>query len=503
MCAVSVRGLVAAVVASGCFFVTGCGGGAPVTVPNATSPIGHDGSGSSPIQHVVMIVQENRSFDNLFAGFPGANGQLYGLAKRRVNRKWVDQRVALVEQPLVPHPHEDIGHCYYSFTTAFHGGKMDGFDYEPLGTCDRGWSGARYNKLYPYMYVNPTDIAPYWDMAEQYVLADAMFQTQGSGSFTAHQDLIRGGTALGGTYGSAPSLIDTPDGQPWGCDASSGVVTDLISTSLKWEKNGGPYPCTNKFSYGSSNYDTLATLMDDVGVSWKYYTPCFSGSPPGGGCPKKRCNDCSGASLNAFDAIYSVRNGPEWGTNVSMPETNVLTDIANGALPAVSWVIPEDDDDDHLGEKTDNGPEWVASVVNAIGQSSYWNSTAIVILWDDWGGLYDHVAPPAVVKSGDGRDDQGGLGFRVPMIVVSPYAREGSGSGGYISHTQYEFGSILKYIEINFGLGSLGTTDERATSIGDVFNYNQQPRQFQVIPSALDAKYFQAHSGKLQHGDPE
>lgn len=501
MYAAIVRGLVPALVAGGVLLVIGCGGGAPLAGPNAVSLVGHHGSGGSPIQHVVIIVQENRTFDNLFAGFPGANGQLYGLAKMKVSGKWIDKKVALVEQPLLPNPNTDIGHCYYSFTTSFRGGKMDGFDYEPLNYCPGVGTGAKYNKNYPYMYVNPADIAPYWDMAEQYVLADAMFQTQGSGSFTAHQDLIRGGTALGGTYGSSPSLIDTPDGWPWGCDANKVVVTNLISTSLKWQSRKGPFPCTNKFPYGSSSYNTIATLMDNAGVSWKYYTPCFSKSD---GCtPDSKCPDCAGDLLNAFDVIYSVRYGPEWGTNVSMPETNIFTDVSNGTLPAVSWVIPEDDNNDHLGEKEDNGPEWVASVVNAIGQSSYWGSTAIVILWDDWGGLYDHVVPPRVVKTGNGRDDQGGLGFRVPTIVVSPYARKGSGSGGYISHTQYEFGSILKYIEDNFVLGSLGTTDTRAASIGDVFNYNQQPRQFQTIPSSLDVKYFEAHSGKPQHGDPE
>jgi phospholipase C len=228
------------------------------------------------------------------------------------------------------------------------------------------------------------------------------------------------------------------------------------------------------------------------------------GSPSGGDCPgSQRCKTCAGALLNAFDVIDPVRYGTEWGTNVSMPETNIFTDVSDGTLPAVSWVIPEDDNSDHLGEPEDNGPEWVASVVNAVGQSSYWNSTAIVILWDDWGGLYDHAAPACLSKS-QCRDDQGGLGFRVPTIVVSPYAKLGKSSqAGYISHTQYEFGSILKYVEDNFNLGSLGTTDARATSIGDVFNYNQKPRAFTVIPSVLDAKYFITHAKRISHGDPE
>jgi phospholipase C len=475
-----------------------CGGaGSPPTLPNSLDLQRH--SGSSPVQHVIIVVQENRSFDNFFAGFPGAHGALRGKEKVKKNGKYVEKWVKLKEQDLLPKPKDpDIGHCYSSFMTAYDGGKMDGFNLEPLNYCPRGGGGGTPAKVYPYQYVNPTQIAPYWDMAEQYVLADAMYQTQGSGSFTAHQDLIRGGTALAGPYGSSSSLIDTPDGEPWGCDAHSNVVTDLITISLKWGNNNGPYPCTKEFPYsGSANYNTLGDLLDAAGVNWRYYSPCFEDSDTPG-CKGNTCTGCSGALLNAFDVIWPVRNGPEWGTNVSMPETNIFSDISGGTLPAVSWVIPEDNNSDHLAEPEDNGPAWVASVVNAVGQSSYWNSTAIVILWDDWGGLYDHASPSFL------RDDQGGLGFRVPMIVVSPYAKLGQSSqGGYISHTQYEFGSILKYVENNFGLGSLGTTDARATSIGNVFNYNQQPRSFTVIPSAHDARYFITHRETASHGDPE
>jgi phospholipase C len=106
-----------------------------------------------------------------------------------------------------------------------------------------------------------------------------------------------------------------------------------------------------------------------------------------------------------------------------------------------------------------------------------------VVLWDDWGGFYDHVPPPCLYNS-QCRDNQGGLGFRVPMIIVSPYVK------AHVEHTQYEFGSILKYIEDNWDLGSLGTTDQRATSIGNVFNYSQKPRKFKVIPAALPLSFF-------------
>ena len=107
---------------------------------------------------------------------------------------------------------------------------------------------------------------------------------------------------------------------------------------------------------------------------------------------------------------------------------------------------PEDDADDHPDEKVDDGPAWVASVVNAIGKSAYWKSSVVVVIWDDWGGFYDNAVPQQF------DDAQGGLGFRVPMMVISPYAIAGGGKGGSIAHTQYEFGSILKYIEQNWNL---------------------------------------------------
>jgi phospholipase C len=181
-----------------------------------------------------------------------------------------------------------------------------------------------------------------------------------------------------------------------------------------------------------------------------------------------------------------------------MPETKIFTDIADGMLPAVSWVIPEDNEDDHPGEKVDNGPSWVASVVDAIGESTYWDSTAIFVIWDDWGGFYDNAVPQQF------KDNLGGLGFRVPCLVVSPYAIAGQSSqGGYISHTQYEFGSILRYVEDNFGLGRLNTTDARAASIGDVFNYAQSPRAFKEINSRYSIQFFERQRASVQSGDPE
>ncbi len=238
-------------------------------------------------------------------------------------------------------------------------------------------------------------------------------------------------------------------------------------------QNKGPFPCSNKFpDYGSDGYKTLRDLLDAKKISWRYYAPQFSKVQPNG-------------MWNAFDVIAPVRYGPEWSANISSPETNVLSDISGGKLAGMSWVIPDAQNSDHPAYATkDTGPSWVASVVNAVGQSKYWKSTVVIVVWDDWGGFYDPVPPPAP-------DDKGGPGFRVAMLVVSPYVKAGSGSkGGYISNTVYEFGSIIRFIEDVWGLGRLGTTDSTAASIGDMFDFQQSPRKFSKIPAAHDARFF-------------
>lgn len=484
--------------------LTACGGSGGGSGLWQAMPLVKHRSGSSPIKHIVIIVQENRSFDDFFAMFPGAHGATRGKEKVKRGGKFVDKWVTLKSVPLLQG--NDLQHCHSAFETDYDGGKMDGFNREGKGVCPHGQPAGHE----PYQYVQKSDIEPYWDIADQWVLADETFQTQSSGSFTAHQDLIRGGTCITSANScnltspdsSTLSLVDNPTNFPWGCDAPSGVTTSTINDKWQVSKGTGPFPCTKAFpDYGSGGYPTLADLLDQAGVKWKYYTPCFSSADQKNCSPSSDCDvnaGCAGGTLDAFDVIWSVRNSSAWGKKVVWPETKILNDVTNNTLPPVSWVIPNDADSDHPGEKCgcDDGPSWVASVVNAVGESSYWKSSVIVVLWDDWGGFYDNVPPPI-------HDGWGGLGFRVPMMILSPYAIAGSGSGGYISHTQYEFGSILKFIENNWSLGSLGTTDTRANSIDDVFNYSQTPRKFNSISSKHDARYFLSEPQLPQHGDPQ
>jgi phospholipase C len=454
--------------------LTACNGGAtssslgarPYLLPNSGS-----GSGS-PIEHIVLIIQENRSFNNLFATFPGATGTTVG--EERVNGR--TKQITLSEKRL--RDKTDLVHAYTGFLTAYNRGKMNGFN-----QIRQAGSGSLEGRE-PYQYVMPSDVVPYWTLASTYALADAMFATQGSESFPAHQDLIRGGTAIDSTE----SLIDdipTGGSGMWGCDSPYGSKTSLITTTLKLREHLGPFPCTDDFPYSGSQYSTLRDLFDGASpaITWKYYAPALGDK---------------GGIWSAFDVIYPVRYGPEWTANVISPETTILTDISGGDLAQMSWVVPDFADSDHPGSASDHGPSWVASIVNAIGESQYWNSTAIIVVWDDWGGFYDPVVP--LCTSGSPcRDNQGGPGFRVPMIAISPYAPfNQSSQPGYISNEVYSFGSIIRFVEDTFDLGRLGTTDETTNSIGpengsqggDMFNFNQSPRRFQTIGSKYSRSFF-------------
>jgi phospholipase C len=445
----------------GAFLLSGCS----AALGPASPPIGGNGlvpayqpfgDSRGKIKHIVVLIQENRSFDNLFAQFPGADGATQGTMHDGTIVPLVPKNLAAF----------DIDHSYKpAFLTDYDHGKMDGFD-----LAIYGGSTHKAGK-YPYQYVDPKQIKPYWDLAQQYVLADHTFPTQASGSFTAHLDLIAGTTQVN----ADASVVDYPwnsqNIQSWGCDDAPGSVTSLLTFKKTYFKNKGPFPCFT--------FKTLRDVLDAKGVSWKYYVPVFGVD--------------GGQLWNAFDAISAVRRGPEWSKNVAMPETKIFDDISNKTLPAVSWVVPDSNNSDHgygshIGR--DDGPDWIAQVVNAIGTSQYWSSSAIVVLWDDWGGFYDHVPPPQI--------DYEGLGIRVPMIVVSPYAKQ-----GYVSHTQYEFGSILKFIEYTFNLQSLGTTDVRAHPISDVFNFNLPPRKFVQIQAKHSRQFFIAEPPSNQPVDTQ
>jgi phospholipase C len=343
---------------------------------------------------------------------------------------------------------------------------------------------------YAYAYVDRAQLLPYWSMARQYVLADHMFTTMYGQSFTAHLDLIAGTANIGKDLAEAdvPSVTPGQTGDwGWGCDAPPGTKTSVVNSHRIETLFGGPFPCFKQFN-------TMADTLDNARVSWKYYAPAIAGSGRNEG----------GVLWSAFQAIQNVCQpvdyvctGPDWKNKVISPPSTILTDPSKGQLASVSWVIPDYLDSDHAGNYSDTGPSWVADIVNAIGKSAYWKSTAIVIVWDDWGGWYDHAVPPQL--------DFVGLGERVPCIIVSPYARP-----NYVSHTQYEFGSILKFVEQAFGLPYLGKagfgygyTDRRAASLEDSFDFTQKPRAFVPIQVKYPPSHFLTRKPSMRAPDDD
>ncbi|HTA38332.1 MAG TPA: alkaline phosphatase family protein [Candidatus Acidoferrales bacterium] len=406
------------------------------------------------IKHVVIIVQENRSFDNIFHEFEGPQDGAYGYTH-------TGARVALHK---IDWTGADMWHDWSNAMTDWNKGAMNGFDQNTYATNNQNVG------LYAYAYLGRQLVQPYWTMAKAYTLADRMFPTEFGPSFTAHVDLIAGTTNLSAQLAE----VDGPSAQPWGCDAPTGTWTSLLTQQRTVEIAKGPFPCFTQFR-------TMANTLDEKHVSWAYYAPALDAH---GGSP-----------WSQFGAIRYVRFGKDWKRNVLSPQTRVLTDAKAGRLPAVSWVIPDAQDSDHQGANATMGPEWVASVVNAIGTSADWNSTAIVVLWDDWGGWYDSVPPPQL--------DARGLGIRVPCIIISPYARP-----HHISHTQYEFGSVLKFVEQVFRLPPLGPsefgyTDTRANSIVDSFDFTQKPLVFKPIPVLHRASFFLTRAPSMQVPDEQ
>ena len=412
-------------------------------LPSPVSPSGvHSAFGGGEITHVVVIVQENRSVDDLFNGFPGASTVQFG-------RNSHGQTVAL--RPILLTAPYDLGHTHPSFLTEYDNGALDAWNKDAVHCrkgCPPPGTGA-------YGFVPQFEVAPYWTLASEYVLADNMFQTNAGPSFPAHQYIISGTSTT--ANGSALRASENPTdkrrhtGQDkGGCDSPAGTIVRLIDDN--GDENQTMFPCFERLS--------ILDLADNAGVTWKYYQ-AYGG----------------GGLWNAVDAIKQIWQKPEFRTNVVWPPSQILTDVANGNLAEISFVTPTALASDHALRTDGSGPSWVASVVNAIGSSQYWNNTAIFVTWDDWGGWFDHVAP--------NQYNSYELGFRVPLLVISPYAKN-----AYVSHVQHEFGSILKFTEETFGLGSLGTTDVRADDLSDCFNFNQSARKYSVVRAKYAADYF-------------
>jgi len=399
--------------------------------------------GNGKIQHVVVIFQENRSTDSLFNGLTGADTVSYGY-------NTAGDKVKLQSIPLTAP--WDIAHSHVAFNTAYDGGRMDGFNLEQSACARRHKRCTIAADVRAYTFVRHTEVQPYFDMAEQYAFGDNMFASQAGPSFPAHQYIVSGEAtvAQSSSLRASENPLDPTQKFTGGCDSPSGSLVTLIDAN--GTEDQAVYPCFDRPS--------LTDLIESKSLTWRYYQ--YQVGP---------------GLWNGLDAIKHVRYSSQYSQDVVSPPSQVLTDIANGTLANVVWVTPTAKASDHPVSTNGTGPSWVASIVNAIGNSNYWDSTAIFVTWDDWGGFYDHVNPPQY--------NSYELGFRIPLIAIGPYAKQ-----GYVSHVQHEFGSILKFTEEVFNLGSLGATDERADDLSDCFNFGRKPRPFTPIKAPLGARYF-------------
>lgn len=365
-----------------------------------------------PIRHVVIVVKENRSFDNLFGRFPGANGATTGVLS-------TGKRVPLGHMPdsfLF-----DLGHDADAARLAVHGGKMDGFD-----LLAGAIQGKRDLALSQY---RQSDIPAYWSYASRYTLDDTFFSTILGPSFPNH--LV---TVAGQSGGVINNPVDILNGA-WGCDSGPNARVETVNAQGQ-----------HRFVPPCFDFRTLADTLSARGINWAYYAPTM-GQP--------------GYNWSALDAIRHIRYSPLWRRNVR-PQDAFFRDIARGRLPVVSWVTPDGAHSEHPPYSMCLGENWTVQRINAIMRSKYWRDTAIVLTWDDFGGTYDHVAPP--------HKSPIMFGPRVPAIVISPYARAHA-----IDHRTYDFNSILRFMEDWLGLPSLTTYDASATSLAGSLDFKQKP----------------------------
>ena len=397
---------------------------------------------------MIFLVKENHTFDNYFGKYPGADGATRGKTLQCDQGNTPGPTVKLTPAPYI-YPH-DLGHAFVPGLTAIDGGRMDGFNCVPLGEDMTG-----------YTQFSRKSLPAYWALADRFVLADHFFTSMYGPTFPEHLY-----TVAAQSYGIVDNKSSTDHPGSY-CDdpteyTSRFPIEDLSNkdthTIMNLEDHFLDDPA-NLFRIAAYwvhtptciNIKVLPDELQKAHVSWKYYAD-------------------TDQWMNALQAIRHVRFGPEW-SKVQPPET-ILTDIQNDNLPAVSWLIPpEGNPNEHPGGGVNicEGENWTVDYLNAIFHSDAWPSTAIVIVWDDFGGMYDHVVPPHY--------DIMGLGPRTPALIISPYTVAGSNpDGGSIDPTVYEFSSVLRFIEELHGLPAMTDRDAQASPLAGAFDFTQPPR---------------------------
>ena len=415
--------------------------------------------GDNPIEHVIFIVKENRTFDHYFGAYPGADGATEGKTLECTDSGCVPGPTV----PLKPAPYiqpHDITHGFASGLYAINGGAMNGFNIIGEG-----------QDLSGYVQHSRKTLPNYWAYADRFVLADRFFTSMYGPTFPEHLYTVaaqsngvvdnKTNADTTGNYCDDPLEYTKrfPISELTGDDMSrimkledditAQVPDQLISIANYWEDTRTCF-----------NIKVLPDKLEAAGVSWKYYAK-------------------PDVWMNGLQSIRHVRFGPMWGKVVD-PET-FISDVGSGDLPAVSWLIPPEGLNEHPGEGVNvcAGENWTVEQINAVMKSDLWASTAIVLVWDDFGGFYDHVKPPHY--------DIMGLGPRTPALIMSPWGRQGDNpGGGYIDHTTYEFSSVLKFMEELHGLKPLTERDAQANPLRGAFDFTREPRLDPLILQPRD-----------------
>ncbi len=427
---------------SGAITLTDNASGSPQTINLTGSAI--QGGTIDVIQHIVFIIKENRSFNNYFGTFPGAYGATSGPVSD-----------GSIINPLnhTPDRVRDMGHSWNDDLTAVNGGLMNQFDLVQFGNIDGDYMSM--SQMYQ------SDIPNYWNYAQTYTLSDETFASIKSGSFPNHMYTIAATSADAITNPNEPTH---PQFSSWGCDAETGTTVELQASN---GTDTEVFPCFDN--------ETEGDLLDAAGISWKSYAPV---------------ENSSGYAWNTYDSINQIRNTSEWTEHV-FPYTQFATDAQNGNLAAVSWLVPDTADSDHPPSSACSGENWAVQQINAIMQGPDWPTTAIFLTWDDFGGFYDPAVP--------GYADYWGFGIRVPMIIISPYSLPAT-----VVHTQYEFSSVLKFIETRFGLTNLTLRDLDASDMTDAFNFAQKPNPALILNTRTcpsDGPVVNLGNAKVEFGD--
>jgi phospholipase C len=428
--------------------------------------------GIHKIKHVIVIMQENRSFDSYFGTYPGADG--IPMQNGTPTVCVPDSLTGTCVKPYVDHADVNGGgpHGAASATADVHGGAMNGFIGQAINArkgCLSPNNPACSNSVTPDVmgYHTGSDIPNYWAYANDFVLQDHMFEPNASWSLPAHLFMVSEWSAHCTQHDNPGSCVNalqspgTPPAKPPFYAGATAAQPDYAWTDLTY-------------------------LMHKDNVPWGYYV--VTGTEPD--CENDAAVSCSGVAQkastpgiwNPLPFFDTVKADGQLGNIQSV--SNFYASAKNGTLPAVSWVDPSGQVSEHPPARVSAGQSYVTSLINAVMASPDWSSSAIFLAWDDWGGFYDHVVPPTV--------DENGYGLRVPAMVISPYARQ-----GFIDHQVLSFDAYDKFIEDDFLNGQRldpatdGRPDprpsvrENSTTLGNLvsdFNFSQSPRAPLTLP---------------------